>query len=79
MRVNLMKTGTFISQSILVAMLLSITIVSSSTLSSLNAAGDKTHCYDQVGDGHFCFENEKLCEISQKNDEIAESHCYYEN
>jgi len=34
------------------------------------------YCYDQMGDGHFCFDTEKQCEKKLKNDEIAESPCY---
>ena len=37
---------------------------------------DKDYCYDQVGDGHFCFDTKKKCKQEQKSDEIAESPCY---
>jgi hypothetical protein len=37
---------------------------------------DKDYCYDQVGDGHFCFDNKQKCRHEQKQDEIAESPCY---
>ena len=74
-----MKQGAFILQSILVIMLVSITIHSLNFLSSVNANKGKNFCYDQVGDGYFCFEKEKLCEMGQRNDEIAESHCYEED
>jgi hypothetical protein len=34
---------------------------------------DKDYCYDQVCDGHFCFDTKKKCRHEQKQDEIAES------
>jgi hypothetical protein len=37
---------------------------------------DKDYCYDQVGDGHFCFDSKQKCRHEQKQDEIAESPCY---
>ncbi|MGH9973949.1 MAG: hypothetical protein ACRD93_08640 [Nitrososphaeraceae archaeon] len=37
---------------------------------------DEDYCYDQVGDGHPCFDTKKECGHEQKNDEIAESPCY---
>jgi hypothetical protein len=40
------------------------------------ADSDKDYCYDQVGDGHSCFDTKKQCRQHQKNDEIAESPCY---
>lgn len=56
--------------------LLSASIFSLSYPSSVTA--DKDYCYDQVGDGHYCFVKEKRCEKAQKHDEIAESPCYNE-
>ena len=44
-----------------------------------SADSDKHFCYDQVGDGHFCFENKNKCKYEQKHDEIAESPCYNED
>jgi len=32
-------------------------------------------CYDEVGDGQFCFNKEADCNNAQKSDQIAESHC----
>jgi hypothetical protein len=37
---------------------------------------DKDYCYDQVGDGNFCFDTKQMCRQEQKHDQIAESHCY---
>jgi len=39
----------------------------------------KNYCYDQVGDGHDCFETKQKCKAEQKKDEIAESPCYNQN
>ncbi len=63
-------------QSIIVVVLVMAIISSISYLSSVNAVKDKDSCYDQVGDGHFCFAKESRCEKVQKHDEIAESPCY---
>jgi len=62
---------------IVTLVLLSVSILSPSYLSSVKA--DSDYCYDQVGDGHHCFERENRCENAQKHDEIAESHCYKES
>ncbi len=37
---------------------------------------DKDYCYDQFGDGHFCFDTKKKCRYEQKQDDIAKSPCY---
>jgi len=61
----------------LIAFVLVMAIISSlSSFSSVNADKDKDLCYDEVGDGHPCFEKESRCEKVQKHDEIAESPCY---
>jgi len=52
------------------------------TLSSLNYGSvnaDTDFCYDQVGDGHYCFDKKGKCDNSQKDDEVAESPCYTED
>jgi hypothetical protein len=58
--------------------LLSFSIISINInyLSLVNAG--RGYCYDQVGDGHQCFANEKRCERALRQDEMAESHCYTE-
>lgn len=71
-----MKKMKFIIQSLTVFLLVMSIISSLSYLSSVNADKDKDLCYDQVGDGHLCFEKESRCEKVQKHDEIAESPCY---
>ena len=35
-------------------------------------------CYDQVGEGHYCFDKNENCEIANKDDSTAESPCYDE-
>jgi hypothetical protein len=59
-----------------IIILIITTITNLGYLSVVNADRDKDFCYDQVGDGHFCFEKVKRCEKAQKHDEIAESPCY---
>ena len=44
--------------------------------SAILASTDKDFCYDQVGDGHFCFDTEKQCEKRLKHDDKVESPCY---
>ncbi|MDP9306495.1 MAG: hypothetical protein M3O68_09165 [Thermoproteota archaeon] len=65
-----------IIESITVIILIVALIDNLSYLSPVNADKDKDYCYDQVGDGHFCFEKENRCVKVQKHDEIAESPCY---
>lgn len=40
------------------------------------ADSDKDFCYDQVGDGEFCFNTKQKCKHEQKDDDISESPCY---
>jgi hypothetical protein len=56
--------------------LLSLSLFSLSYFASVHA--DTDLCYDEVGDGHNCYEKEKICQMVQKHDEIAESPCYKE-
>lgn len=37
---------------------------------------DKDYCFDEVGEGHLCFDSKQKCRHEQKQDEIAESPCY---
>ena len=37
---------------------------------------DKDYCYDEVGDGHYCFKSKEKCGVEDKSDDIAESPCY---
>lgn len=52
-----------------------ITLVVTYTISFNLAWSDKDWCYDQVGDGHPCFETKNKCKHEAKLDE-AESPCY---
>jgi hypothetical protein len=63
-----------------IALLVSVLILSVVTSAiSYNIAwskSDKDYCYDQVGDGHPCFDTKKDCRHEKKHDETAESPCY---
>lgn len=59
-----------------IIILIITTITNLGYLATVNADKDKDFCYDQVGEGHICYEKEKRCEKALKNDEIAESPCY---
>jgi hypothetical protein len=61
--------------SIIVISLLTLSIA---LISSNVAWSDKDWCYDQVGDGHPCFETENKCKHEAKLDD-AESPCYDED
>ena len=52
---------------------LSIALISGNVVWS---DSDRDYCYDQVGDGHFCFDTKEKCRHEQKSDEVAESPCY---
>jgi hypothetical protein len=43
------------------------------------AWSDKKYCYDQVGEGHFCFETKNTCKHKEKHDDEAETPCYNKN
>jgi hypothetical protein len=63
-----------------IASLATVLILSvvTSAISFNIAWSDKPWCYDQVGDGHPCFETEKKCKHEAKLDD-AESPCYDED
>ena len=47
---------------------------------SLELANSETgFCYDQIGDGHYCYDEKAKCEIAIKVDNMAESFCYDES
>ena len=54
---------------------MSIALISSNVVWA-NSDRDKDYCYDQVGDGHFCYNTKEKCRHEQKSDEVAESPCY---
>lgn len=56
------------------SLILSISLFAVTTITVVNATD--SFCYDQVGDGHHCFDTEKKCKQVQKHDHIAESPCY---
>jgi hypothetical protein len=56
------------------SLVLSILLFAVTTTTVANATD--SFCYDQVGDGHHCFDKEKKCKQIQKHDDIAESPCY---
>ena len=37
------------------------------------------YCYDEAGDGHYCYQTYQTCKYEQKKDNIAESPCYNKN
>jgi hypothetical protein len=43
------------------------------------ALADEDFCYDQSGDGHFCFHQRDSCKFHEKHDELAETPCYNKN
>jgi hypothetical protein len=62
---------------LIVLSLIVVTIIVTITMTLYAWADtDKNYCYDQVGDGHGCFETKQKCKGEQKKDEIAESPCY---
>ena len=52
-----------------------ILLVSVSVTNTYVWADDKDYCYDEVGDGHNCYETKQKCRNELKHD-IAESPCY---
>jgi len=65
---------------LIVLSLIVVTIIVAVTMTLYAwAVTDKNYCYDQVGDGHDCFETKQKCKAEQKKDEIAESPCYNQN
>ena len=55
--------------------ILSITIVNSFSI----VFADEDFCYDDAGDGHFCFHQRDSCKYQQKHDGMAETPCYNKN
>jgi hypothetical protein len=63
---------------ILLSVIISALFLGTFSLSHDSANADIDFCYDQVGDGHYCFEKKGKCEIANKDDSMAESPCYGE-
>jgi len=44
---------------------------------SLNTVfADEDFCYDEAGNGHFCFHQRDTCKHEQRHDDLAETPCY---
>jgi hypothetical protein len=67
-----------LNQTILLSVIISAMFSGILSLSQDSANADISSCYDQIGDGHYCFEKKEKCEIANKDDSIAESPCYNE-
>ena len=67
--------------SYVIALLVTILILSvvSPSVTYNIAWSDKKYCYDEVGDGHFCFDTKKECKHKVKHDDEAETPCYNKN
>ena len=70
-----MNSRLWISIVVISLITLSIALISGNVASS-DSDRDRDYCYDQVGDGHFCFDTKEKCRHEQKIDEVAESPCY---
>ena len=64
------------NQILLLSVIVSALFLGTFSLSHDSANADIDFCYDQVGDGHYCFDKKGKCEIANKADSIAESLCY---
>ena len=63
--------------SLIVVLMLTLALVNTSyNIAWSQSNKDKDYCYDQVGDGHFCFNTKEKCRLEKKSDDIAESPCY---
>ena len=63
--------------SLVITSLIAVLILSLvSSVITYNIAWSNKYCYDQAGDGHFCFDTKKECKHVQKQNEEAETPCY---
>jgi hypothetical protein len=62
----------------LTGMMLTFAMISGSIVLTW-ADSHKQYCYDQIGDGHICFETKDKCIQGQQRDDIPESFCYEED
>jgi len=61
----------FVSLSIFIILILPLAI------SHAPYPGAKTdYCYDQELEGKLCFENHKMCEKMQSDDQLARGYCH---
>ena len=65
-----------INQIILLSVIMFALFLGIISLGHESANADIDFCYDQVGDGHYCFDKKGKCEIANKDDSMAESPCY---
>ena len=67
------------NQILLLSVIVSALFLGTFSLSHDSANADIDFCYDQVGDGHYCYDKKAKCEIAIKVDSMAESLCYDES
>ena len=67
------------NQILLLSVIVSALFLGTFSLSHDSANADIDFCYDQVGDGHYCYDKKAKCEIAIKVDSMAESFCYDES
>jgi hypothetical protein len=64
----------------LLSIMISLLLFGLSIVPNLSlGVSERGFCYDEVGDNEFCFNSEQDCNKSQKDNQIAESHCYEED
>jgi hypothetical protein len=68
-----------LNQIILLSVIISALFSGLFSLIHDSANAEIDFCYDQVGDGHYCFEKKGKCETASKDDRMAESPCYNED
>jgi len=67
------------NQILLLSVIVSALFLGTFSLSHDSANADIDFCYDQIGDGHYCYDKKAKCEIAIKVDSMAESLCYDES
>jgi len=68
-----------INEILLSSVIIITLLITLSSLSYESVNADTDFCYDQVGDGHSCFDKKGKCDNAQKDDEVAESPCFKED
>jgi hypothetical protein len=66
------------NQILLLSVIVSALFLGTFSLSHDSANADIDFCYDQVGDGHYCFEKTGQCAIASRDNNMAETTCYGE-
>lgn len=67
------------NQILLLSIIISALYLVTFSLSHDSANADIDFCYDQVGEGHYCFEKTGQSAIASRDDSMAESPCYGED